>query len=304
MLEHNKKLVDEFIAYSTNIKGRAVNTVNAYESDLTAFCEAVDIDVTDITKSEIEDYIAALKANGNSASSANRKLSSIKAFYKYLKGHNVIQVDPAETVDSAKVEKKAPKAITGDELARLIETVDRLTVEDNRHKTGKNLRRRYKAILYIFLNCGLRKSELVNLQLDDVDFANAKLLIHGKGAKQRYVYMSDKTMATLKSYLEIRNELKGATNSTFVFLTGSGSEKMAVSDINRYVDRLFKEAGLDGKGYVVHTLRKTAATALHRNGIDIYTIKEILGHDNINTTTIYLAASERTKQAAMRTMVI
>lgn len=304
MAKSNQEYVSEFVTYSTIIKGRAENTVIAYESDLTAFFNAVDIDIADITKSDIEGYIAALKANGNSATSANRKLSAIKSFFKFLKGHNVIQFDPAETVDTAKVEKKAPKAIMGDELIRLIETVDRLTVEDSRHKTGVNLRRRYKAILYIFLNCGLRKSELVNLQLADVDLANARLLIHGKGAKQRYVYMNDKTMEALKSYLEIRSELKNATNSTFVFLTGSGSEKMAVSDINRYVDRVFKEAGLDGKGYVVHTLRKTAATALHNKGVDIYTIKEILGHDNINTTTIYLAASERAKQAAMRAMVI
>lgn len=303
-MKTNMEYVNEFMNYSRDIKRRAVNTLAAYKGDLTALFDVVDKPIADIEGVDIEGYISYLKENGNSASSANRKLSNIKTFFKYLKDHNVIQNDPAKAVDMAKVEKKAPKAIVGDELASLMVTLERITAEDSRHKTGVKLRRRYRAMMLIFLYCGLRKSELVELKLDDVDFVNGRLLIHGKGSKQRYVYMNDKVIEALQSYLEIRSELKNAAYSRFVFLTGSGSEKMAVSDINRYVERLFKEAGLEGKGYVVHTLRKTMATALHNNGVDIYTIKEILGHDNIQTTTIYLSASEQQKQAAMRAMVL
>ena len=211
-------------------------------------------------------------AYGICASSRARKLSAIKSFYKYLTIRTKqLQENPVADLEYPKLRKSLPKYLTLEESSRLLQAV-----------SGPNEKRDY-AILMLFLNCGIRRSELVGLNLTDV--YEDRIRVVGKGNKERFVYFGSACRKAIDSYLLERNE-KILTDNRALFGSRNGN-RISVEAVHRLVKKALLQAGLDSTQFSAHKLRHTAATMMLSGGVDVKTVQEVLGHENLNTTQIY-----------------
>lgn len=300
--------IREFLVYHDTIKGQSRATVDSYYLDLRTFTRFLmisrdciprdtpleDVDIKDadlaffgsVTLSEVYEFLAFLSRDRKlSASSRARMITSIKGFYNYLtvKTRQLAE-DPVRNLDAPKLQKALPHYLTLEESQRLLHAVD-----------GKNKTRDY-CILCLFLNCGLRISEMVGLNLNDI--RQDHLLIHGKGNKERIVYLNTASKDALNTWLDERRNIQSTDNNA-VFLS-SRRKRMSVDAIQVMVRNTLLKAGLDASRISPHKLRHTAATLMLQNGVDIRTLQEVLGHENLNTTQIYthIANTELKKAAA------
>ena len=259
-----------------------------------------DVDLTfvgSVTLTEIYAYMSYLSrdrvlhpnsdrsAKGLNPTSRARKLATIRSFYGYLcnKVHRLDR-NPVKDIDAPKLKKTLPRYLTLDESISLLESVD-----------GPN-RERDLCILTLFLNCGLRISELIGLNLSDVHEDALRVL--GKGNKVRMVYLNQACLDTLRDYLAVRRPITGPDRDA-LFLSAR-SQRISRSMVNALVKKHLSQAGLDSTQYSSHKLRHTAATLMYQNGVDVRTLKEVLGHENLNTTMIYThVTDENMKQAAL-----
>ena len=295
----------EFLVYHENIKGQSPLTIQEYYLDLRMFLRFVklmrndmplktaledinirDIDIRfieEIETSDIFDFLSYLANDrvfraetygeqGISPSSRARKLSSIKSFFKYLTIRTKqLQENPVADLEYPKLRKSLPKYLTLEQSAALLKAV-----------SGPNEKRDY-AILMIFLNCGIRRSELVGLNLNDV--YEDRIRVVGKGNKERIVYFSTACRKAIDNYLAERTQIVLSDNRA---LFGSrDSNRISVSAVHRLVKKALLQAGLDPEQYSAHKLRHTAATMMLSGGVDVKTVQEVLGHENLNTTQIY-----------------
>ncbi len=294
----------EFLTYHETIKGQSPKTISEYYLDLRMFLRFIklmrndmpihtalddipikDIDIAfikTITTSDIFDFLSYLAAErksnqdsherGISASSRARKLSAIKSFYKYLTVRTKqLTENPVADLEYPKLRKSLPKYLTLEQSANLLKAV-----------SGPNEKRDY-AILMIFLNCGIRRSELVGLNLTDV--YEDRLRVVGKGNKERFVYFGSTTRKAIDAYLPERNKRVLADNRA---LFGSrDNNRISVTAVHRLVKKALLQAGLDATQFSAHKLRHTAATMMLSGGVDVKTVQEVLGHENLNTTQIY-----------------
>ena len=209
---------------------------------------------------------------GISASSRARKLSAIKSFYKYLTVRTKqLEENPVAELEYPKLRKSLPKYLTLDQSAALLKAV-----------SGQNQTRDY-AILMLFLNCGIRRSELVNLNTSDV--YEDRIRVVGKGNKERFVYFGTACRKAIDAYLDERNN-KTLTDNRALFGSRNGN-RISVDAVHRLVKKALLQAGLDSTQYSAHKLRHTAATMMLSGGVDVKTVQEVLGHENLNTTQIY-----------------
>ena len=300
------QVLREFLAYHETIKGQSQRTIHEYYLDLRMFLRFMklmrnempiqtrleDIPIKDInldfirsiTTSEIFDFLSYLAndrtANPDSpapeygieAAARARKLSAIKSFYKYLNIRTKqLQENPAQDLEYPKLRKSLPKYLTLEQSAALLKAVQ-----------GPNEKRDY-AILMLFLNCGIRRSELVGLNLTDV--YEDRIRVVGKGNKERFVYFGTPCRKALDAYLVERNKKILSDNRA---LFGSrDSNRISVSAVHRMVKKYLLMAGLDATQLSAHKLRHTAATMMLSGGVDVKTVQEVLGHENLNTTQIY-----------------
>ena len=300
------KILRDFLIYHETIKGHSQNTVDEYFLDLrTLFrflklrrglvpknTELEEIGISDVdldfvravTLSEIYEYLAFLSRDrvknqrsrdaeyGISAASRARKIASIKSFYKYLtvKAH-LLEDNPVQDLDSPKLPKTLPRYLSLAESERLLASVD-----------SRNRERDY-CILCIFLNCGLRISEIVGLNISDL--RSDHLRVVGKGNKERVVYLNDATAAAINGYLVVRREIK-AVDKSALFLSNRKT-RISREAVHNMVKNSLLRAGLDASKYSAHKLRHTAATLMLQNGVDVRTLQELLGHEHLNTTQIY-----------------
>lgn len=308
------KLLRDYLNYNVNLN-KSTATINEYKYDLTRFLkymkalemskktidfEEIDISNIDskflnkIDSSDIYEYISYLKtAQNNSATTRARKIASIKGFFRYLNVKvKVIDNNPAKEIETPKLEKTLPKYLTLNESQRLLNTakdgdkkqlrrIKNPDKEPTKHQ--KDLAIRDYAIITLFLNCGMRLSELVGIDISHIKFDEAVLTVVGKGNKQRTVYLNKACLIALKEYLKIRPVITG-TDKDALFLSDRKkriSKRMIQTSIGQYLEA----AGLNG--YSVHKLRHTAATLMYQNGVDVRALQEILGHENIGTTEIY-----------------
>ena len=299
-------ILRDFLAYHETIKGQSQKTFSEYFLDLRMFLRFIkllrndmpihtrlddipikDVDVAfvgSITTSEIFDFLSYL-ANarnpnpdspapdyGISASARARKLSAIKSFYKYLTVRTKqLQENPVADLEYPKLRKSLPKYLTLEQSAALLQSV-----------SGQNEKRDY-AILMLFLNCGIRRSELVGLNLSDV--YEDRIRVVGKGNKERFVYFGSACRKAIDAYLPERNKCVLSDNRA---LFGSrDSNRISVSAVHRLVKKALLQAGLDSTQFSAHKLRHTAATMMLSGGVDVKTVQEVLGHENLNTTQIY-----------------
>ena len=297
------QVLREFLSYHETIKGQSQRTISEYYLDLRMFLrfmrlvkeempydtplDAISIKSLDIefikmiTITDIFDFLSYLANDrqselsvdpGIGAAARSRKLSAIKSFYKYLTVRTkLLTVNPVKDVEFPKIRKSLPKYLTLEESRRLLSSVH-----------GVNEKRDY-AILMLFLNCGIRRSELVGLNLSDV--YEDRIRVTGKGNKERIVYFGSACKAAIDAYLPERNKKVLSDNRA---LFGSrDNNRISVTAVHRLVKKHMLAAGLDPSQYSAHKLRHTAATLMVSNGVDIKTVQEVRGHEHLNTTEIY-----------------
>jgi site-specific recombinase XerD len=296
-MEHKEipPLVRDFLAYHETVKAHSSNTVDEYYLDLRNFLrwmkrelglcadgqtfEEIDISNVDIdfirsiSLSDIYSYLIYLSRERNlNAASRARKVSSIRSFYKYLTSKaKLLEENPVQDLDAPRLQKSLPRYLTLDECLQLLHSVD-----------GKNRERDY-CILMLFLNCGIRISELVGLNVGDVRENTLRVL--GKGNKERILYLNDGCQNAINHWLTVRNMMP--LQDEPALFVNRARKRFSRSGIHRMLKKRFLEAGLDAEKYSAHKLRHTAATLMLQNGIDVRTLQEVLGHDHLNTTQIY-----------------
>lgn len=300
------QILRDFLTYHETIKGQSQLTISEYALDLRMFLrfiklmrndmpvhtdlETIDIRDIDIDfirtirTSDIFDFLSYLASDrpidpdspssdfGVSASTRARKLSAIKSFYKYLTVRTKqLQDNPVADLEYPKLRKSLPKYLTLEQSAALLQAV-----------SGQNQKRDY-AILMLFLNCGIRRSELVGLNLTDV--YEDRIRVVGKGNKERFVYFGSACRKAIDAYLPERNKKFLSDNRA---LFGSrDNNRISVTAVHRLVKKALLQAGLDSTQFSAHKLRHTAATMMLSGGVDVKTVQEVLGHENLNTTQIY-----------------
>ena len=238
----------------------------------------------DIRTSDIFDFLSYLANDrainpessapdyGISPTSRARKLSAIKSFYKYLTVRmKLLQENPVADIEYPKLRKSLPKYLTMEQSAALLRSV-----------SGQNEKRDY-AILMLFLNCGIRRSELVGLNLTDV--YEDRIRVVGKGNKERIVYFGTNCRKAIDAYLPERHKMV-LTDNRALFGSRNGN-RISTDAVHRLVKKALLQAGLDSTQFSAHKLRHTAATMMLSGGVDVKTVQEVLGHENLNTTQIY-----------------
>lgn len=300
------QILKEFLVYHETIKGQSPRTISEYYLDLRMFLRFIklmrndmpiqtrldDIPIKDITisflscitTSDVFDFLSYLANDrainpdstsveyGIDASSRARKLSAIKSFYKYLTVRTKqLTENPVADLEYPKLRKSLPKYLTMEQSAALLQAVN-----------GPNAKRDY-AILMLFLNCGIRRSELVGLNITDV--YEDRIRVIGKGNKERFVYFGTPCRKAIDAYLPERNK-KILTDNRALFGSRNGN-RISVDAVHALVKKALKQAGLDSTQFSAHKLRHTAATMMLSGGVDVKTVQEVLGHENLNTTQIY-----------------
>ncbi|MGB9678597.1 MAG: tyrosine recombinase XerC [Thermoanaerobacteraceae bacterium] len=300
-LSYNNKeihppLLDEFLNYFTTVKARSPNTIKSYTYDLSLFFRFIklrkglasekdnfdeipifDFDLSLVSSVDLNDLYAFLtfvtQNRSNAPAARARKIASLRAFYGYLyKKAKVIDKDPTQELESPKLSNRQPVYMTLEESRKLLHVID-----------GPFKERDY-AIITLFLNCGLRVSELVNINLNDIK--EDKLTVIGKGNKQRTIYLNDAAINAINEYLKVRPHDK-VKDKQALFLSRR-LQRISVKTVQYTVKKYIKNADLEGKKYSTHKLRHTAATLMYRYGnVDIRTLQKLLGHSNVSTTQIY-----------------
>lgn len=300
------QVLRNFLAYHETIKNQSPKTISEYYLDLRMFLRFIklmrsdmpirtrldvipiaDIDldfIAKITTTEVFDFLSYLANDrtdnpddrnpdyGISATSRARKLSTIKSFFKYLTVRTKqLTENPVAELEYPKLRKSLPKYLTYEQSAALLKAV-----------SGPNQKRDY-AILMLFLNCGIRRSELVGLNLTDV--YEDRIRVVGKGNKERFVYFGEACRKAIEAYLPERNK-KFLTDNRALFGSRDGN-RISVTAVHRLVKKHLLAAGLDASQLSAHKLRHTAATMMLSGGVDMKTVQEVLGHENLNTTQIY-----------------
>ncbi len=303
--------VIQFIYYQSNVKNKSELTLNEYCLDLRLFLRFLvitankkkftddELDALDITglddcfysKITLNDAYRFLsyckEIRLNKERSRARKASAIRTFFKYLKVNGIISDNPMINLDSPKLKKTQPKYLTIDQAKQLLMSVD-----------GKNKERDY-CILTLFLNCGMRLSELVSINYNEIKYEedSASVVITGKGNKERTIYFNSACVNSINSYLRVRPK-DGVIDKYALFLSNRRT-RISVKTIQHIVEVYLDKAGLSGMGFSVHKLRHTAATLMYQTGkVDVLELKELLGHENLNTTQIYThIKNEKLKKA-------
>ena len=300
------QILRDFLIYHETIKGQSPLTIQEYYLDLRMFLRfmklmrhdmpmSTDLDsipirdigidfIRDIETSDVFDFLAYLASDrplnpdsqatdhGVSPTTRARKLSAIKSFYKYLTIRTkLLQDNPVADLEYPKLRKSLPKYLTLQESAALLKAV-----------SGQNQVRDY-AILMLFLNCGIRRSELVGLNLTDV--YEDRIRVVGKGNKERFVYFGSACRKAIDAYLPIRNKMV-LTDNRALFGSRNGN-RISTDAVHALVKKALLQAGLDATQFSAHKLRHTAATMMLSCGVDVKTVQEVLGHENLNTTQIY-----------------
>lgn len=312
------EILNEFSSYKLAIQGCSRKTVNEYLLDLRTFTryiiarrggmspddEAFDeLDISDvgpelyrsIKTTEIYDFLMYTgTVRQNMWAAKARKLSAIKALYRYMIVKRGMGFEnPAANIESPKPKKTLPKFLSLEESLLLLDAV-------KQDKTNKNRLRDY-TIITLFLNCGMRVSELVGINLNDLDRELRSMRVVGKGNKERIIYLNSACQAALAEYLDwrLRAGAVQCPEERALFLS-SRHQRISVKTVQWLVYKHLGEAGLEAKHYSVHKLRHTAATLMYQSGeVDVRVLKDILGHEQLNTTQIYTHVSNAAMSEAM-----
>lgn len=308
--KQNPDYINSFLDYSITILNKSPNSVKEYNYDLANFLkfmmirfkltnktnyDEIDIssftekDLAKITLNDIHAYISHLAIDNRSkATTRARKISTIRIFFKYLtQKEKILKENPAQNLETPKLEKRMPKYLSLDDSKKLLNVAG--------HEDNRNSKRDY-AITTLFLNCGMRLSELVGININDIDFSECKMTVIGKGNKERTIYLNKSCMIAINDYLSTRppaNTIKhDSKNSEKALFLSEQRQRISNRTVQAIINKELKLAGLDSKNLSVHKLRHTAATLMYQYGnVDIRALQELLGHRSISTTEIYTHVS-------------
>ena len=314
--EENPDYLNSFLDYTVTILNKSPNTVKEYNYDLAMFLKFIkirfnmtdeeefsnisikDIPLDTIKKIKLDDIHAFLSylttTYHSKASTRARKASSIRVFFNYLCAKaNLIEINPAQTLETPKLDRRLPKYLSLEDSKKLLN----VTANDD----NRNAKRDY-AIITLFLNCGIRLAELVGININDIDFSENRMTVIGKGNKERTVYLNKACVNAVKDYLSVRPKEGIKTdkfNSKNALFLSERKERISRRTVQHIVDKELLAAGLDTKKYSTHKLRHTAATLMYQYGnVDIRALQEVLGHESISTTEIYThVANEQARDA-------
>jgi len=289
-MEQIPLIINSFLAYKETIQNCSPLTVKEYYNDLRTFFRYIIAsrngkDLTELERidtSQVDESLAG-------------SVTAIKAFYKYhTKKSKKLNENPTKDIDSPAVKQALPKYLSLEESLRLLDSVD---------KSNRTYERDY-CIITLFLNCGMRLSELVGINLTDISDDMSKLVVTGKGSKMRNIYLNSACRDALQAYLKVRAKAameKGRPilDKNALFLSGK-NRRISNKTVQWLIKKQLAESGLAGKGYSVHKLRHTAATLMYNSGnVDVRALKDILGHEQLNTTQIYTHVSDKKLEEAM-----
>lgn len=303
----------EYVRYLEVIAGKSANTAFSYYCDLRGFsrfmkrrrglvpadAEIKDIDPKgldtafwgSVSKEDIYEYLYFLNREcGNKKSSTARRLASLHGFYDYLVNQvNKLTENPTASIKPPKQDKVLPKYLTAEQSMDLLEST----------QYQSDFPERDYCMVVLFLNCGMRLSELVGMDLGDIDLEQRQIRLFGKGHKERMVYLNEACVEALQLYLAKRNTMEGLNpKEKAVFVTRRRKERISNRRVEQLVTGAMKAAGL--KGFSTHKLRHTAATLMYQTGnVDILTLKQLLGHSSVGTTQIYTHLQEFQVRAAI-----
>ena len=309
--------VQQFAIYKRTIQGCSDKTVNEYMLDLRTFFryllakdKNIDIESEDFYSIDVREvdakYLSNIKTEQiyeflfytsdtrkNMWSAKARKLSAIKGIYKYFTvKQRYFEENPAINIESPKPKKTLPKFLNLNESLLLLQAVQ----NDEESKTKE----RDYCILTLFLNCGMRLSELVGINLNDIDRELRSLRVIGKGSKERVIYLNEACREVLRDYLEIRLSPKYENVQTKALFLSRLNKRISNKTVQWMVYKYLDLAGLEAKHFSVHKLRHTAATLMYQSGnVDVRVLKDILGHEQLNTTQIYTHVSNENMRNAM-----
>lgn len=303
--------IRDFLTYNEIIKGKSSKSVEQYYSDLRTFFryillvrgkapQGIPFNKIDISGADIEllRSVAVSDLYGfmvyckeelkNNTATRARKTSTLRLFFKYMSVQtHRIDSNPADLLESPKIKQSLPKHLSLEDSLELLNSVD-----------GENERRDY-CILTIFLNCGLRLSELCGLNLSDIT-SDGTMTVTGKGNKERMVYLNDSCKTAIKRYLEVRPHEGLTADSKNALFISRNHKRISPRTVEHIVSEYIEKAGLGGKGLSTHKLRHTAATLMYQHGhVDIRVLKDILGHANLGTTQIYTHVSDEQIKSAI-----
>ena len=318
--ENNPSFVNSFLDYSITILNKSPNSVKEYNYDINNFLkymmvhlkitketdyDKIDVssfsveDLKKITLEDIHSYISHLAIDNRSkATTRARKISTLRIFFKYLATkEKILDVNPAQDLETPKLEKRMPKYLSLEQSQKLLKVSD--------DENNRNYKRDF-AITTLFLNCGLRLSELVGININDIDFDENKMTVIGKCNKERVIYLNKSCINAIKDYLSsrpspslIKRDSKSSDKALFL-----SEQKRRISNrtVQLIITKELKLAGLGSKNLSVHKLRHTAATLMYQYGnVDIRALQELLGHQSISTTEIYTHVSnEQVRDAIER----
>ena len=311
--EANPDFLNSFLDYTITILNKSPNTVKEYNYDIANFLKYIkkqfkltdeadlkeikinDMDISilkKITLQDIHGYISYMAIDLKSSPATRaRKISAIRVFFKYLTSKaKIIDVNPAQDLETPKLGKRMPRYLSLEESKKLLnvsqDDTDRNSIRDH-------------AIITLFLNCGMRLSELVGINISNIDFSESRMTVIGKGNKERTIYLNKACMNALKDYLSIRPHDKVKNDSRDALFLSERKERISNRTVQNIVKNELARAGLDTTKYSVHKLRHTAATLMYQYGdVDIRALQELLGHESISTTEIYTHVNdERVRNA-------
>ena len=303
--EENPSYLNDFLDYMITIQNKSKGTVSEYNYDIATFLRYIklhfhltdeedfqnikfsDVTLDTLKKVKLEDLHSFLgyitKYHNNKATTRSRKVSSLRIFFNYLCQKNYLDINPTQNLETPKIGKRLPKYLTLEDSRKLL---DAASNEDNR-----NYERNY-AITTLFLNCGMRLSELVGINIKDIAFDECQMNVTGKGNKERTIYLNKACIKAIDEYLAVRPKKNLDSDAEKALFLSERKKRISRRMVQEIIYSELKQAGLDTSKYSVHKLRHTAATLMYQYGqVDIRALQELLGHESISTTEIYTHVS-------------
>ncbi len=288
-----RQLLKEYEYYLKVTKNLSIHSINSYTSDLKDYIGYLEKnyqikDPNNITKSEIKNFMAALKRRDAQANSVARKLSAIRSFHQFLLSEKLVSENIASQIRQVKKESKLPTVLSLEEIEQMLSLLD--------HEDPLTMRN--KAIIELLYGSGLRVSELINLRLGDLHINRRFINIIGKGNKERIIPLGDESAFALKNYLEKSRSVLKKELGDIVFVNTRGTQISRIG-VYKMLKKLANDAGIT-KTVSPHTLRHSFASHLLENGVDLRLVQELLGHEDVSTTQIYTHIHKQTLKALFK----
>lgn len=274
------KYLSEFLEYLKVVKKHSDNTIINYQVDILEFNDFMKGKILEISKEDVNDYLNYMYEMNASKSTISRKLSSLRTFYNYLISNGIVSTNYFLLVKNPRKDKSLPRYVNDSDIDKMFMIPD----------TRKPIGQRNLVIIRMLYATGVRVSELVNIKIKDINISERTIRILGKGSKERIVIFGINTSRELKKYLDDGRRKLDVRNSEYLFLNKDGN-RLSDRYVRKIIDDIIVKASIS-MHVSPHMLRHTFATEMLNNGADLVSVKDLLGHESLNTTSIYTHVSD------------